>query len=434
MEFLSQPNLLDALECVLPTAGISVLDTPTLGLLGSVPADFAAAVRQRYRNATVLHFGPEWSEQAPEQIGNGALQRPWSTPVRKFDAVVAAIPPGYLLRPVVEYISQLASRLVLDARTSPDLCSARLILSKFGFLTEMRGPVLTACHPAGKIVPRRPILVHVHIPKTAGTSFNKLLEQTFGERHLNCHSPQPGFEYSPEAFAQILWEHPGLVSISSHSFRCFPHTVADRIPLYVCFLRQPLNRLISNMAYIKENLHAFPEPVKRYYPHAADRLPIRELLCWCLDRGGELGRLGHATHYLAESEWNAAIHSLYPPHQRTEAAAGTLRRCYDELAGELAQQVLERFLFVGLTEQTAESVKLLSLFLAPYALSLAGLPGRANGSKEDAISQPWLTANDEVGRRALAYAQVDEPLYRYALRRMDRQQAAVAALSARQAV
>jgi hypothetical protein len=139
--------------------------------------------------------------------------------------------------------------------------------------------------------------------------------------------------------------------------------------------------------------------------------------------------LGYMTHYLAEAEWQAATNSIYPIFTRTTTASKTMLRCYDDLAAELAQQALDRFFFVGLTEQAAESIAILNRLLAAYGLALTGQMGHENRSHEGVGDMRWLKADDEIGRRALQHAEVDAPLYQYGLRRMERQRADAAAVN-----
>lgn len=417
--------LLDALDSLLSKRQVPARDTRRILLLGTIPVELAPALWERARSVTVWHSDPAYGSRMQLSLPDVVLRDvdlacPWSVPPTAFDVVVAAIGPKQLTKPLVDYLAQLAPRLVIDAGGHQELCLARSSVRKFGFLVKEHGTILTACQPSGQVVPRRPLLVHVHIPKTAGISFNKVLEGSFGERHLNCYVPEPHV-YTAEALGEVLFDRPDLVSISSHSFRRFPSILADRIPLYTCFLRRPLERLISNMAFIKKNFAIFPDIIKREYPSNAHELSIRQLMRWCLDRQGDLNRLGMATHYLAEAEWDAATCAIYPVANRAPSASEALRRCYDELAYELAQQILERFCFVGLTEQAAESVDILNRLLRGYGLNLTVPMGRENVSHDVVGDTSWLTADDEVGGRALAYAEIDEPLYQYGLGRMERQ-------------
>jgi hypothetical protein len=89
----------------------------------------------------------------------------------------------------------------------------------------------------------RPILVFLHIPKTAGSSFNFVLENSLGLSacHTN-HTKRPLFEQSDFEYARRLFP----------SLRCLSgHTLADPLRLdipgafHLTFLRDPIARVLS---------------------------------------------------------------------------------------------------------------------------------------------------------------------------------------------
>ena len=89
----------------------------------------------------------------------------------------------------------------------------------------------------------RPLFVHVHIPKCAGTSFNALLRESFGSAHADVYSPQPDSAYETAYLDELVTTRPNLISIASHSIRRYPRTLGGRRALYACFLRDPLGSL-----------------------------------------------------------------------------------------------------------------------------------------------------------------------------------------------
>ncbi|HTL74628.1 MAG TPA: sulfotransferase family 2 domain-containing protein [bacterium] len=87
------------------------------------------------------------------------------------------------------------------------------------------------------------MIFFLHIPKTAGTTFQFILENTFGIGH--CHlghlgnkvADQRDFDFARNCF-------PWMRSIAGHNL-CDPTRFAARDPFYVSFLREPVARVFS---------------------------------------------------------------------------------------------------------------------------------------------------------------------------------------------
>lgn len=92
---------------------------------------------------------------------------------------------------------------------------------------------------------KRAVICHYHIYKNSGTSFSKLMEANFGERHVNFDGPIAGFQINQDQLAEIVETHPEVVSISSHQiYLPAPSTLNIRF-IPVVFLRHPLMRIRS---------------------------------------------------------------------------------------------------------------------------------------------------------------------------------------------
>src|SRR3954465_11852818 len=90
----------------------------------------------------------------------------------------------------------------------------------------------------------RPVIVFLHIPKTAGTTFRFILENTLGVS--NCHSNQTKREVFRQAdvdFARKLF--PRLRAIAGHNL-VDPLQLSIPGAFYMTFLRDPVMRVISN--------------------------------------------------------------------------------------------------------------------------------------------------------------------------------------------
>lgn len=95
----------------------------------------------------------------------------------------------------------------------------------------------------------RPVILHYHLFKNAGTSIDACLEQSFGERWHTFDSPV-GHTLCADQLAAYIEQHPELLALSSHDaappipngdFKVFP----------IVFLRHPILRAKS--AYLFES-------------------------------------------------------------------------------------------------------------------------------------------------------------------------------------
>ena len=88
------------------------------------------------------------------------------------------------------------------------------------------------------------MLVFLHVPKTAGSTFQFILENSFGPAacHTN-HAKKRVFDVSDLAFARRLF--PWMRSIAGHNL-LDPFSLPIENPFYVTFLREPVARVISH--------------------------------------------------------------------------------------------------------------------------------------------------------------------------------------------
>ncbi|HHY84845.1 MAG TPA: sulfotransferase family protein [Verrucomicrobia bacterium] len=88
------------------------------------------------------------------------------------------------------------------------------------------------------------VFVFLHIPKTGGSSFRFILENSFGAAHCHTnHTRKPVFSKSDLAFVMRFF--PRLRSIAGHNLVDPPGLEAPD-PFYMTFLREPVSRVISH--------------------------------------------------------------------------------------------------------------------------------------------------------------------------------------------
>lgn len=94
-----------------------------------------------------------------------------------------------------------------------------------------------------------PLLIHYHIFKNAGTSFEWALERTYGDRFRRYDSSSPGGLVSPRELARLVRNEPHLTAISSHQAVPPAPRILGRKVLTSILIRDPLARIGSIYAF-----------------------------------------------------------------------------------------------------------------------------------------------------------------------------------------
>jgi hypothetical protein len=129
----------------------------------------------------------------------------------------------------------------------------------------------------------RPIFVHAHVPKSGGTSLNKLLYSWFQGRMQWMHFADPTRMFTQQEMDDYVAKRAELDCITSHHFRVFPPIIAGRPALYITFLREPASFLISLARHwIRDGAELTPE-FRAHLPPDFDRLDVPGLLRFLLD-------------------------------------------------------------------------------------------------------------------------------------------------------
>jgi hypothetical protein len=98
----------------------------------------------------------------------------------------------------------------------------------------------------------RPVILHYHIYKNAGTTIEAVLEREFGVFFATLHTPDPNaIVTNPEVIA-YLEAHDEVSALSSHQIR-YPRPAADGYEFFdICFIRHPLDRLFSQYSFLRK--------------------------------------------------------------------------------------------------------------------------------------------------------------------------------------
>lgn len=91
----------------------------------------------------------------------------------------------------------------------------------------------------------RTVICHYHIYKNSGTSFDTLLTNNYGEKHICFDGPFPFFTIDQEQLYRIIERKRDMIAFSSHQIQLPVPVSLDFLVLPVVFLRHPLLRIQS---------------------------------------------------------------------------------------------------------------------------------------------------------------------------------------------
>lgn len=91
----------------------------------------------------------------------------------------------------------------------------------------------------------RNVLLHYHIFKNSGTTFERVLNDNYGEQHISFDGPFPFSHINQDQLSMIIERHPTAVACSSHQIHLpIPSSMAfQAIP--IVFIRNPMLRIRS---------------------------------------------------------------------------------------------------------------------------------------------------------------------------------------------
>jgi hypothetical protein len=256
----------------------------------------------------------------------------------------------------------------------------------------------TTMSPKGKPLPS--LILHSHIPKTAGTTVSAGLRKSFEFFHIHHYHPDPSYILSKETLETLLEIYPRLRSISSHHLRSFPLNVAGRPTFLVTFLRKPEDVFISQLRHVQRKYWSFPEAWRGLWPKEAPHLTLRELARRCLDEERATQDLCPQTRFLCN-----------PDAAESFGLSDGNRKGVNNY--ELAHQILTGFHFVGIVEDMKKSLEVLADRLRQSGIKVHFDHDLRVNTSPEASLPAWLTPDDEVGRRVLTASENDRLLHGY---------------------
>lgn len=89
------------------------------------------------------------------------------------------------------------------------------------------------------------VICHYHIYKNSGTTFDKVLTENFGERHILFDGPFPYFNINQNELEKVILRNANAVAFSSHQILLPAPASLDVNIIPVIFVRHPLLRVKS---------------------------------------------------------------------------------------------------------------------------------------------------------------------------------------------
>src|SRR6184192_3254912 len=126
---------------------------------------------------------------------------------------------------------------------------------------------------------KRKVIIHYHIFKNAGTSVDRMLKESLGERWVSWDTDDPGAKISPAEMEAFLLERPEIVAVSSHQVvPPLPTRQLDVFP--IIFIRQPIDRAYSAYLFEWKKQKGSDTPVGEFeeYVHDKFRYPRKNAI------------------------------------------------------------------------------------------------------------------------------------------------------------
>jgi hypothetical protein len=257
---------------------------------------------------------------------------------------------------------------------------------------------------------RAPLIAHIHVSKTSGTSFRSMLEKRFGSDHANLNVDDPLFVYPETEIEAFVAARPGLCSLSSHFIHTYPPRIAGREVLYVTFLRKPIEQFISYLTSTRKNQDkTLASGSLGCLPECAAEMPLCDIARWVLTHPGVPFHENYLVNYFAKYHYA----SVAGNGDDTQYKAARLT---------IAKTVLANFFLTGITERMEESVRRFQVLGERYGIQVpSGVVQVENVSSGFRDDLRWIHPDDEVGAMLMASIAEDQKLYDWAIARFEQQ-------------
>ena len=152
---------------------------------------------------------------------------------------------------------------------------------------------------------KRPVCLHFHIYKNAGTTFDNILKRNFSDDALLLDTGKPrGILPFDTVFHYFSKHHPNVKSLSSHQIRFPIPQNPDYMLLPIVFIRHPIDRAFSIFSFDKRR-NDIPEDIG---VEMAKKLSASEYFKW---------NIGQEDHYIMKN-FQVRYLSTKPPRVKAE--------------------------------------------------------------------------------------------------------------------
>lgn len=189
--------------------------------------------------------------------------------------------------------------------------------------------------------PPKPLLVHYHIFKNAGTSFEWAVQQAFGKHLRLCDAPTADGVLSPKELAQFVIRTPEAKGVFSHQAVLPPPKIRGRAVISSILIRDPIARVRSIYGFERQQARSTPGSMK------AKELNFKGYVEWRLNCSPAMF-CNYQVYFCSRTKASKNEETTTETHLRRAITnldlidvVGTVERYSDWLA--LAQSILAEF-------------------------------------------------------------------------------------------
>src|SRR5687767_12265527 len=118
---------------------------------------------------------------------------------------------------------------------------------------------------------KRRVIIHYHIFKNAGTSVDRMLQESFGEAWASWDTENRDGKISPSELEAFLLDRPHLAALSSHQIvPPLPSRELDVFP--IVFVRHPIDRAHSAYLFEWQKQQGAEEPIGSFDDYVREKL------------------------------------------------------------------------------------------------------------------------------------------------------------------
>jgi hypothetical protein len=228
-------------------------------------------------------------------------------------------------------------------------------------------------------VSSRTTVVFLHIPKTAGTSFNSVLSWEYWSR---SSYRVPFLDFAADKFKELPKSERAKLSLLRGHMHFGLHEYLPQPSTYITFLRRPADRIISYWETTRREAATRPES-KLWLMQAARTMSLEEAI-----RTGE--------HIEFDNGQVRRISGIKAP----------IGQCTNEMLAKAKDNIEQYFSFVGLTNYFDESLLLLRRILhwrkPPFYIKAKVSPPKPERSRADL---KLIEAHNELDSALYEYAE-----------------------------